>query len=159
MRYIYLFILMAVTYLGFGAEAAPGATADQWLADPEAAAKAAGAVAKKLEGMSAGTLATIGLAVLAGARMVAPIISRVIPGYGALFEGAANMLWNFTATKNQKQADDVMAASHKAVEHIAPIISAIKELPPGTLPDRIQGYIDAPIVKAALDHIEEIAKK
>ena len=162
MRYFYAWAIIMLPYVLFGAEAVPGATAEQWLSDPESAAKAAGATADKLIGMNTGLMAAIGagaMTVLYAAKALAPAISRFIPVYGALFESVANAGWGMLATKDQKKADEIKEASHNVVSHIAPAVVALRALSPGTLPKEIEDYLSTPIVRAALEHVEQMNKR
>lgn len=132
-------------------EAVPGATAGHWLADPVDAAKKAGATAKELEAYGVGfwvAAATIALTVLGLAKRYAPVISRLVPVWGPMIEMVANGLWAVASTAQQKQADRAAALTHRA---IAPILLAVRDLPPGTLPDHVQQMMHTPIVRAAID--------
>jgi hypothetical protein len=77
--------------------ARPGATAADWLANAEAAAKAAGATAKTLDGIGAVAWGAIGVAALGALRILAPLI----PGGGPLVKMAADAAWAMMAHKDQ----------------------------------------------------------
>jgi len=159
MRYFYLAATVMLPCSLFAGEAIPGATFEQWLADPEAAAKAAGAVADKLESFGAGTLATIAAVLGFIAIKAAPIIRKAIPIYGPMISAGIDALWKLCATKDQRAKDKASELSHAALSQIGPIIAAIRQLPPGTLPDHAQQLLNIPIIKAALDHIEAEGKQ
>lgn len=91
----------------------------------------------------------IGVAALGLFRVVAPFI----PGGGPLLKTAADLAWRFLATKDQKATDAAAAMTHQAASHIAPILDAVRALPPGTLPPHVQQMLDVPMVRAALDHV------
>jgi hypothetical protein len=156
-----LFLLSAAAALTAG-DAVPGATAAEWLANPEEAARKAGATAEHLEGMGAGFWAAMtgaavtGLAVL---KWATPLISRIVPVWGPMVEGVANLAWGIAATKHQKEADKALEMTHQAAAQLAPILLAVRSLPPGTLPDHVQQLLGVPIVRAAIDHVVSESQK
>ncbi len=156
-RLLVLFLVGCAIGTLFGSEAIPGATAAQWAADPEAAAKAAGTVAAKTSEYGVGfwvAAGTILLTILGAAKKYAPLISRFVPVWGPMIEGAANILWSVASTKDQKEADATLALAQKAAStHLVPILTMVQALPAGTLPDHIQQYLNSPIVRAALDQL------
>jgi len=137
-------------------EATPGATSADWLANPEEAAKRAGATAKELDGLSAGVwaaLATGTLAALAMAKRFAPLISRLVPVYGPMIEGLANMAWTVAATTDQKAAERARDLVASAAHETAPILVALRAIPPEDLPPAIREMLSRPIVRSAIDHL------
>lgn len=94
-------------------------------------------------------LSGAGVAALGLLRVVAPLI----PGGGPLVKMAADLAWTVMAHKDQKAADAAAAMTHQAATHIAPILDAVRTLPPGTLPPHVQQMLDIPMVRAAIDHI------
>lgn len=92
--------------------ARPGATAADWLANPEAAARAAGKTAEALNGLGPGAWTVITIAALAALRMVAPFI----PGGGPVVKLAADVVWSLMAHKDQKAADQPQAALWAALQ-------------------------------------------
>ena len=91
----------------------------------------------------------IGVAALGILRVIAPMI----PGGGPIVKMAADLVWNVMATRDQKATDAAAAMTHQAASHIAPILDAVRALPPGTLPPHVQQMLDVPMVRAALDHV------
>lgn len=148
-------LLLLPVYL-LAETAVPGATAADWLADPEAAAKAAGATAKHLEGMGAGAWAAISaaaLVALAVMKTATPIISRLVPVWGPMVEGLANAAWAMAATKDQKAADAAAQTAKEAAAYLVVIANAARSLPAGTLPDHIQQMVHSPIVSASIEQL------
>jgi hypothetical protein len=131
--------------------ARPGATAADWLANAEAAAKAAGATAKTLDGIGAVAWGAIGVAALGALRVLAPLI----PGGGPLVKMAADAVWAMMAHKDQKAADDAAAVLSRAVAQAAPVLDALRSLPPGSLPPDILRLLDSPITVQALNHLAD----
>lgn len=153
---VVILALVAVATGAIAHEAIPGATAADWATNPVEAAKKAGATAKELEGLGWGTWAAIftgALTVLGFAKKYAPLISKLIPVYGPMIEGVANLAWLITATPEQKAADKAAAITHQAAGEIAPILAAVRALPPGTLPEHVQQLLGVPIVSAAIDRV------
>jgi hypothetical protein len=150
-------VLLAIASAGIAVEIArPGATAADWIANPEEAARRAGETAERLEGLGTGAWAAIGTAalmVLGLAKRFAPIISRVIPVWGPLIEGTANVLWEVTATKDQKAADRARDLAADAVIAAGPVIDALRAIPMKDLPEPIREALTSPLVIAALDHL------
>lgn len=152
-----ILVLLGIATAGVAVEIAhPGATAADWIADPETAARRAGETAEKLNGLGTGALAAIAaaaLTVLGLAKRFAPIISRVIPVWGPLIEGTANVLWEVTATKDQKAADRARDLAADAAVTIGPVIDALRTIPLQDLPEPVRLALSSPIVIAALDHL------
>lgn len=91
----------------------------------------------------------LGVTALALLRVVAPMI----PGGGPLVKLAADAAWSVMATKDQKAADSTAITLANAASHVAPILDAVRSLPPGTLPNHVQQLLDVPIVRSAVEHI------
>lgn len=94
-------------------------------------------------------LSGAGVAALGLLRVVAPLI----PGGGPLVKMAADLAWSVMSTRDQKAADKAAALSQQAAAHVAPILDAVRALPPGTLPPHVQQLLDVPMVRAAIDHM------
>ena len=155
-RPLILWLVGTLIGLVWASEAIPGATAADWLADPADAAKRAGATADHLASFGAGWWAAVSGAALTGLAVLkwaTPLIARIVPVWGPIVEGVANLAWGIAATPNQKAADKALATTQQATEHLAPILRAVRELPPGTLPDHVQQLLGVPIVNAAIDHL------
>jgi hypothetical protein len=150
-----VFCLLAAVAFIAAQEAIPGATAAEWLNDPEAAAKAAGAAAKALEDSTGFWAAVSGgtLAALAFLRLATPTIARIIPVWGPIVEGVANFAWNTMATKNQKQADQAAAVAHQAADKLVDLAEAVRLLPPGSLPPSIEHIAHSAVVTTAIDSL------
>lgn len=144
--------LCAVAACATAAEIArPGATAADWLANPEAAAKAAGSTAKALESIGTGTLVAMGVAALGILRVVAPLI----PGCGPLVKLAADAVWAVMAHKDQKEADAAAEVLTGAVATAAPVLDALRAQPPAELPPEIRALLDSPILVQAVHYLAE----
>lgn len=128
-----------------GVEAHPASTAAQWLADPKAAADAANTAAKHTAGMGAAAWAGIigaGMTVLAGLRLVAPLV----PGLGPVWAATINGIWNIAQHKDAKLADAAQARVAGAATATADVSRQLRNLSPDTwskLPEDLRNALEA----------------
>lgn len=155
-RLALLFLLGCLIGVLWSAEAIPGATAEQWLSNADAARKGADKSAEDLTALGTGAWAAIAagaITLLGVVKAATPIIARVVPVWGPLVEGVANLAWHVAATPKQKEADRSLELIKQASGYLAPALDALRSLPPGTLPEHVQQTLNLPIVRAALDHL------
>lgn len=151
--------LMLLWLIGVGAslaagEAIPGATAIDWLTNPEDAGRRAGETADHLTDLlTKGGIGAVALAVLWGAKRWAPLVSRIVPFWGPLIELVANGAWAVAATPDQKAADRAKDIATDAAATVAPVLLALRQIPPQELPEHLRDLLARPIVRAAIDHL------
>ncbi len=122
----------------------PAVTPAQIKADPGTYAKSAPPEPSRawiLAACASGGIAALGLL-----RVVAPLI----PGGGPVVKLAADAVWSVMAHKDQKAADDAADVLRSAVATAAPVLHALRNLPPDQVPASVRRLLDSPVIVQAM---------
>jgi len=128
-----------------GMEAHPVITADDWVKDPDMAAKTAAAAAEQARGLGAAgwgsILVSAGLTLLAGFRRY----GHLIPYLGPWWKAAVDIGWTVAQTKDAREADAAKERIALAASPAKAAIQSIRTIMPdtwGRLPLEIRASLE-----------------
>ncbi len=93
---------------------------------------------------------------LGAAPVVLWIVGRLAPAFpvlGPMAGKIADGAWALLASRNQKAADQAQATVQSAAAHAAPVLDALRSLPPDALPPGIRQLLDSPVTVQALHYL------